>query len=129
MCFSAGASFGLGAGLLAAGAYCVPVSARRDQAWLPLALTPVLFGVQQIAEGLLAQGRVWHQIQQGEQHLIALQAALQQNLAALAATGSFDRTMQALLAAIHLLTSKTGHNTEAPPAVLPLRANQPGQAA
>ncbi len=86
-------------------------------------------GVQQLAEGLLAQGRVWQQIQQGEQHLIALQAALHQNLTTLAATGSFERTMQALLAAIHLLTSRTGHNAEGAPAVLPLRATQTGQAA
>jgi len=81
--------------------------------------------VQRLAEGLLAQGKVWQQIQHGEQHLLALQASLQQNLAAVLATGSFDKAIEALLAAIHLLTARA---TPAPE-VLPFRPAAPGKAA
>lgn len=51
MCFSATASFTAGAALVAVGA----VTVRRSQgrAELPLALVPLLFGVQQISEGVL----------------------------------------------------------------------------
>jgi biopolymer transport protein ExbB/TolQ len=83
--------------------------------------------VKQLADGLLAQGKVWQQIQGGEQHLLTLQAALQQNLATLVATGSFDKAMHSLMAAIHLLTNRV----EPSPAVLPLRpaSPTPGKAA
>jgi len=56
MCFSAEASFGLGAVLLPAGVYCVRTAAKRNPAWLPLAITPLLFGVQQVSEGLVWVG-------------------------------------------------------------------------
>ena len=56
MCFSPEASFGLGAVLLPAGAYCVRTAVKRNPPWLPLALTPLLFGAQQVCEGLVWVG-------------------------------------------------------------------------
>jgi hypothetical protein len=56
MCFSPEASFGLGAVLLPAGMCCVRFAARWNTPWLPLALTPLLFGVQQMSEGLVWVG-------------------------------------------------------------------------
>jgi hypothetical protein len=57
MCLSAPASFGLGAALLPAGAYCVRAAVRKDRRYLPLALAPLLFGVQQGCEGLVWMAR------------------------------------------------------------------------
>lgn len=56
MCFSAEASFGLGASLLVTGAMCVRTAWKRTPAHLPLAATPILFGVQQLLEGLVWVG-------------------------------------------------------------------------
>jgi hypothetical protein len=56
MCFSAEASFGAAAALLPVGAYCVGAAARKDLRFLPLALVPVAFGVQQVAEGCVWLG-------------------------------------------------------------------------
>jgi len=56
MCFSPEASFALGAVLLPAGAYCVRIAIKRNASWLPLAITPFLFGVQQVCEGLVWVG-------------------------------------------------------------------------
>ncbi len=56
MCFSPEASFALGTVLLPAGAYCVRTAVKRNASWLPLALTPLLFGVQQVSEGLVWVG-------------------------------------------------------------------------
>ena len=50
MCFSAEASLGVGAALVPAGAYCVRVALRTDRAYLPLAVTPLLFAAQQFCE-------------------------------------------------------------------------------
>lgn len=88
-------------------------------------------GVRQLAEGLLAQGRVWQQIQQGEQHLLTLQASLHQNLATLAASGSFEQAIQSLLGAIHLLTARVTPGEANSLTVLPLRpaVTPPGKAA
>lgn len=51
MCFSATASFTAAVTLTAVGA----VTVRRSEGWreLPLALIPLLFGVQQLSEGVL----------------------------------------------------------------------------
>lgn len=54
MCFSATASFAAGAALSAAGG--VTVSRSEGKAELPLALVPLLFGIQQITEGFLWVG-------------------------------------------------------------------------
>lgn len=51
MCFSAAASFTAGTALGAVGA--VTLRKSRSKAELPLALVPVLFGVQQFSEGVL----------------------------------------------------------------------------
>lgn len=51
MCHSAGASFGVGAVLIPAGLYCLSAAARKDRAYVPLAVTPLVFGVQQCIEG------------------------------------------------------------------------------
>ena len=51
MCFSATASFTAGTALIAVGG--VSLRRSRGKAELPLALVPLLFGVQQLSEGLL----------------------------------------------------------------------------
>jgi hypothetical protein len=51
MCFSAEASFAVGAVLLPAGAYCLREAVRKDRSTLALAVVPLLCGVQQISEG------------------------------------------------------------------------------
>jgi hypothetical protein len=61
-----------------------------------------------VGEGLAAQVAALGGLQQGEQHLLHLQAGLQQNLAALAGTGTFEQAVHSLTAAIHLLTARAG---------------------
>ena len=70
-----------------------------------------------VGEGLAGQVAALAGLQQGEQHLLHLQAGLQQNLAALAGTGAFEQTLHALTAAIHLLTARASAlpQTTAPP--------------
>lgn len=51
MCFSAAASFTAGTALIAVGG--LTVSKSRGTAELPLALVPLLFGIQQLSEGVL----------------------------------------------------------------------------
>ncbi|MGE3819553.1 MAG: DUF6629 family protein [Isosphaeraceae bacterium] len=62
MCFSAEASFVVGAALLPSGGYCLERAFRNDRRYLPLAAVPVFFAVQQFAEGFvwldLARGAV-----------------------------------------------------------------------
>lgn len=53
MCFSAEASFAVGASLIPAGAYCATAAVRKRPRLLPLALVPVFFGLQQISEGFV----------------------------------------------------------------------------
>ena len=88
-------------------------------------------GLARIAEGIAAQAGTLGQLVQGEKHLIQLQAALHQNLQALAGAGSFDQAVHSLTAAIHLLTARApGTRGEAP--ALPLAAGtrpHPGKAA
>ncbi len=54
MCFSASASFIAGASLLAVGAVTVSKVAQKTE--LPFAMIPVLFGLQQIVEGVIWLG-------------------------------------------------------------------------
>lgn len=70
-----------------------------------------------VGEGLAAQVAALAGLQQGEQHLLHLQAGLQQNLAALAGAGAFEQTLHTLTAAIHLLTARASAlpQTTAPP--------------
>ncbi|MDB5312766.1 MAG: hypothetical protein JWO38_6968 [Gemmataceae bacterium] len=50
MCFSAEASLGVAIALLPTGAYCVEAAWRKDRRYFPLAVVPVLFGLQQLCE-------------------------------------------------------------------------------
>jgi hypothetical protein len=61
-----------------------------------------------VADSVTDQAAVLGQLQSGEQHLVQLQALLQQNLAALAQAGAFDQAVHSLTAAIHLLMSRAG---------------------
>lgn len=56
MCFCAEASFAVGAVLLPAGIYCTRIAIRQQPAYLPLAVVPLVFSVQQFAEGLVWVG-------------------------------------------------------------------------
>jgi hypothetical protein len=61
VCFSAEASFTVGAALLPAGLYCMWAAAVKKPSYLPLAAVPIFFGVQQIGEGF-----VWQAIHEGD---------------------------------------------------------------
>jgi hypothetical protein len=56
MCFSPQASFIAGAALLPAGVYCTQAALRKDPRYVPLALVPIAFGLQQISEGFVWLG-------------------------------------------------------------------------
>ncbi len=56
MCFSAQASFTVGAALVPAGIYCIWSAWMRKRAYLGLAIVPLIFGVQQIGEGCVWLG-------------------------------------------------------------------------
>jgi hypothetical protein len=56
MCFSPQASFIAGTALLPAGIYCAQAAVRKDPRFVPLALVPFAFGVQQISEGFVWLG-------------------------------------------------------------------------
>ena len=51
MCFSASASVGVGSALVVAGALTLSLTRRRSE--VPLALLPLLFGAQQLTEGVV----------------------------------------------------------------------------
>lgn len=61
MCFSPTASFVASAALTSTGGYCVKETLQRNRRYLPLALLPLLFGLQQLFEGFvwlaIARGR------------------------------------------------------------------------
>jgi hypothetical protein len=67
MCFSAEASFTVGAVLLPVGAYCVQAAIRKRPGYLGLAALPLFFGVQQIMEGF-----VWVGLNREDAHLVRL---------------------------------------------------------
>lgn len=56
MCFSAEASFAVGGALIPAGVYCVRAAWLKQPRLIPLALMPLAFGTQQIAEGFVWVG-------------------------------------------------------------------------
>src|SRR5262245_47232175 len=56
MCFSAEASFGSAGTLIAAGAWCLRIANRRARWSWPIAVVPLLFGVQQASEGFVWVG-------------------------------------------------------------------------
>ena len=65
-----------------------------------------------VGESLAAQVAALGGLQQGEQHLLHLQAGLQQNLAALAGAGTFEQAVHSLTAAIHLLTARANLSSD-----------------
>ncbi len=67
MCFSASASFSVGAALVPVGIYCCLTARRIGSQWMPLALYPAAFSLQQIIEGL-----VWTGVNAGDQTLVAV---------------------------------------------------------
>jgi hypothetical protein len=73
--------------------------------------------LSRVGDGLAAQVAALGGLQKGEQHLLHLQAGLQQNLAALAGAGAFEQTLHTLTAAIHLLTARV---SAVPPSPYPL---------
>ena len=56
MCFSADASLGAAVVLLPVGGYCAAAALHKDRAYLPLAVAPLLFGIQQMAEAVVWLG-------------------------------------------------------------------------
>jgi biopolymer transport protein ExbB/TolQ len=71
-----------------------------------------------IAEGIAGQAAVLGKLQEGERHLVHLQAVLHQNLAALASASNFEQAVHSLTAAVHLLTARSAGGAGSPaPAV------------
>jgi hypothetical protein len=64
MCFSAEASFATGAALVPVGVYCVRVALQRDSRYLALAVSPLVFALQQVCEGV-----VWLGLRRGDADL------------------------------------------------------------
>jgi len=56
MCFSASASFGVGAVLVAASTYSIKKAAEKDRDYLFFCAVPLFFGIQQITEGFVWLG-------------------------------------------------------------------------
>ena len=62
----------------------------------------------QVAERIAAQTEALGLLQDGERHLLRLHDALNQNLVAVTAAGTFEQALHSLTAAVHLLTARTG---------------------
>jgi hypothetical protein len=77
-------------------------------------------GMTQVAEALSKQSAALAKLQEGEAQLLRLQETLNQNLDALAGSGTFEEAVQSLTAAIHLLTTRV-----APGPALPRLAPKP----
>lgn len=63
-------------------------------------------GMTQVAQALSKQSDSLGKLQEAEVQLARLQETLNQNLAAITATGTFEEAVQSLTAAIHLLTTR-----------------------
>lgn len=59
----------------------------------------------QVAEEIAAQADVLGRLQDGDRQLMRVQELLNQNLAAVAAAGTFEQAVHSLTAAVHLLTA------------------------
>jgi len=70
LCLCAEVSFSLSGALLIGGSYCVKKAVQADRAALPLAIVPIMFGLQQFCEGW-----VWVGLHRGDAHLVTLAAA------------------------------------------------------
>jgi biopolymer transport protein ExbB/TolQ len=62
--------------------------------------------LREVAESVIAQAKVLGELQAGEQQLLRLEHALDQNLTALAGAQAFEQALHSLTAAVHLLTSR-----------------------
>jgi biopolymer transport protein ExbB/TolQ len=71
-------------------------------------------GMSQVARALGKQSETLTKLQEGEAQLARLQESLNQNLAAVASSGTFEEAVQSLTAAIHLLTSRAGPGGQLP---------------
>jgi hypothetical protein len=69
MCFSATVSFTAAATLVPVGAYCLIASRNAGAGWMAFASYPILFGLQQVIEGI-----VWRGIEAGNQIQIEMAA-------------------------------------------------------
>ncbi len=67
MCFSATASFTVAGALIPAGVYCIATARRIDHKWIPLAVYPIAFAIQQAIEGVL-----WLGLGSGDQATVAV---------------------------------------------------------
>jgi biopolymer transport protein ExbB/TolQ len=61
----------------------------------------------QVAERIGGQTDALDRLQDGERHLLRLHDALNQNLTAITAAGTFEQALHSLTAAVHLLTART----------------------
>jgi biopolymer transport protein ExbB/TolQ len=73
----------------------------------------------QVAERIGEQVDAMNRLQDGERHLLRLHEALNQNLAAVTASGTFEQALHSLTAAVHLLTARAGGPIPNGPAVRP----------
>ncbi|MBS1122677.1 MAG: hypothetical protein H6Q90_4905 [Deltaproteobacteria bacterium] len=69
MCISPEVSFAMSGVLGVSGAYCVQRAVRVDRSFLPLAIIPVMFGIQQFSEGL-----VWVGLERGDPAMVSAAA-------------------------------------------------------
>jgi len=70
----------------------------------------------QVAERIGEQAEAMNRLQEGEQHLVRLHEALNQDLAAVTASGAFEQALHSLTAAVHLLTARVaGPASNGPP--------------
>jgi hypothetical protein len=67
MCFSATASFTVAAVLLPVGLYSIKVARDLDNRWMPFAICPMAFSIQQAIEGVL-----WLGINSGDEAIITV---------------------------------------------------------
>jgi biopolymer transport protein ExbB/TolQ len=64
--------------------------------------------IARVAESIAGQTTAMAKLQEGESHLVHLQAVLHQNLAAIAGASAFEEAVHTLTAAVHMLTAKAG---------------------
>lgn len=69
MCFSASASFTVGAFLLSSGVYCLNHLGTKEPKYVPMMSIPILFGIQQVCEGM-----VWQEMNNPNSNLIKIYA-------------------------------------------------------
>lgn len=73
----------------------------------------------QVAERIAEQADAMNRLQDGERHLLRLHEALNQNLTAVTASGTFEQALHSLTAAVHLLTARAGGSAASGPSVRP----------